>query len=147
MEDGVFKLDVLYLNPEEAFSVQLLVACKKPEIEVPIPSVRAKGIVGVDRATRPKRTQLRYILPFVGAAFSALLPVTVLRYFRRRHPWFFFTKRHRDDQRDVVAFVFEIHGFHEEARWARSSERSLSYWAKPTASLKRYSEMANATRS
>lgn len=128
-EGGVFEVDIPYLNPEEAFSVQLLVASKKPEFRIPKPIVRAKGIVGVDRATRPKQTPFEDILILVvpPAFTAALVGVTII--FRSRMQRIFFTKKHSDDQRDIVAFVQEMHGFHKEAQWARSSARHLTYWS------------------
>jgi hypothetical protein len=61
----------------------------------------------------------------LGAVFAA----AVFFRFRRRTPRFLFSARHRDDQRDVLAYILGAHGFYEEADWARGSERRLSYWS------------------
>ena len=71
VKDGVFELDVPYLNPEEAFSVQLLVASKMPEIAIPKPIVRAKGLVGINRITQPHYLPFKVALLVSGS--SAIL--------------------------------------------------------------------------
>lgn len=129
-KDGLFQLSTPFLNPKESFSVQFFVSSPKPEIGTLQVIVRGKGVTGVPRNAPGKKSPLENILPLIGAAAGALLPLPILLlYLRRRTPRMFFLPRHRGDQHDVVAFVFTMHGFHEEARWARNSERRLSYWA------------------
>jgi hypothetical protein len=132
IKDGVFEVDVPYLNPEEAFSVQLLVASKTPAMQIPKPIVRAKGLIGVNRTTRPTHFLFKDFPALLVAASSALLAVTAALMFvtlNKNTPKRLYTVKHKDDERDIVAFILGIHGFHEEAKWARSSDRRLSYWS------------------
>jgi hypothetical protein len=68
VKDGVLRLEVPYLNPQETFTLQLLVTTKEPEIEIPKPNVRAKGLVGVERSGR-RNTDERYRCGFFSGTF------------------------------------------------------------------------------
>ena len=47
----------------------------------------------------------------------------------RWSPQLFYTKRHKDDQREILTYIYGINGFYEEASSARTSPKSLSYWS------------------
>ena len=94
----MFELDVPYLNPEEAFSVQLLVASKMPEIAIPKPIVRAKGIVGINRITQPHYLPFKVALLVSGSsAILTAVAATLFILLSKRTPKIFYTIKHRDD--------------------------------------------------
>lgn len=128
VKDGVFHLDAPFLNPRESFSVQLLLSSPTSDLSLPEVSVRGKGVTGVPESAASPESALDEILPASGAAFGALLSAMLI-YLRRRTPKLFFTRSHRDDQRDVLAYVLGMHGFDEHAQLTRNSQRRLSYWA------------------
>ncbi len=63
-----------------------------------------------------------------SAISTMVIPLLILLVIRFR-PEFLYTKLHRDDQRDVFAFVLAINGFQELAIVTRYSERRQFYWS------------------
>lgn len=115
-----------YLNPRESFSIQLLLGTTETELKPPLISIRGRGVTAYQKPTISEKRKISQIISLLAAAFSALLPLIAIR---RILPRFFFTKRHRDDQRDIFAFVLGVNGFYAEAEAIRNSVRSLSYWS------------------
>lgn len=121
-----FEIEAQFLNPGEQFSILLLVTSPEAQLESPSISVRGKGITATQRAqVGEEKREFLEILPLVAAATLAPLPFILRLFF----PGFLFTRRHRDDQRDVMAFVLGAHEFYEQAQTTRSVERKLSYWS------------------
>jgi len=124
-----FQLNVPFLNPLETVSAQILLSPKTEKPETPKIEVRAKGIIG-HLAEQPTRDSFkRQIPPLLAAISSAFFALYFIRRIRRVTPRMFYTKSHRDDQRDVLSFILELNGLNDEAETIRHSERTLSYWA------------------
>ena len=130
LEKTSFQLNVPFLNPLETVSAQILISPKTEKPETPKIEVRAKGIIGHLAEQSTRDSFKRQIPPLLAAILSAffVLYLLLLR-IRRNAPRIFYTKSHRDDQRDVLSFILELNGLNDEAETIRRSERTLSYWA------------------
>jgi hypothetical protein len=120
------EIQVPYLNPKESFSIQLLLALSSPSWNVNNSSISVRG-KGVTAALASSVPQNKGFLEFSGTAVAALLSVIILTVARSSS--LFNTKKHVDDQRDVVAYILGVHGFYQEATQMRALEREISYWS------------------
>ena len=128
-------IGVPFLNPNEQFSVQVLLADVEEPLVPPTIEVRGKGITGSEAEPSEGSTSwLGGLLPLMMAALATLLTAFMALVTRRKVTLTRITKsvdstRHLDDQRDIFSFVLETHGLSEDAQTIRGWPRKLSYWA------------------
>lgn len=124
-----FELNSPFLNPTEAISVQLLLSLPSGKFEKPTITVRAKGIVGKEAVRGKQEKQSKELLPIIILTAILAIATTSLRLLPKFRPQILYTKKHLDDQRDILSFLLDINGFHDDASFIRNSSRQLTYWA------------------
>lgn len=113
-----------YFNPNESFSLQLLMSPTGDKLNAPVVEIRAKGIKGTEKSkTVTKKSKLEDLFGVVLAVFSSLIAFVSISFKRK-----LLFSRHSDDQRDIVAFIAGKYGFSQEADKIRFADRRLSYW-------------------
>ncbi len=127
-----------FINPTEAFSVQLLVLPSTQVLSEPKVDLRARGAVG-SPLERDKGTKSVFasIATAVVATLTAIPLVAVflvrkeMRSVRDTISAFTVSAStdHSGDQRDVFAFVLGRHNLLEEANLLRQWPRELEYWS------------------
>lgn len=125
-----YSIELPFLNPSERGRILLLLNLTAVELAPPIVELRAKGTTGTQRTKErtDKKDKMTALLLPVAAAFSSLSAFAALRILRRRRDrWY--TTSHRDDQRDVAAYVLDACGLTDEARSLRLQVREMSYWS------------------
>jgi hypothetical protein len=135
-QESQFELQADFINPKEVISIQLLFALASAKFDEPKIEIRGKGQVG---ERKPSKVVGRKEEPFTavfGTAIIALTSVVLgLATVRKYRPQIFYTytytytKSHRGDQRDILAYIFSINGFNDEANLMRTSNRPLMYWS------------------
>jgi hypothetical protein len=123
------EIQVPYLNPQESFSLQLLLALSSNRwnINNSSVSVRAKGITAIPTSSTARNDG---VLEVLVPAVTSVLALLVLAF--SRSPIFsplFYTRKHGSDQRDVVAYILGVYEFYQEAAQIRTLERKTPYWA------------------
>lgn len=127
-----FTIESDYLNPTEKIRADLLLTLAGDSLKPPRIDIRAKGIVGRERDdTASEKTST--LSSIVTAALTALLSAffvmpnlaAKIRAIRNKG----YTASHSDDQRDVTAYVLDVHGLHKEAADLRRVSRKMSYWS------------------
>lgn len=129
-ESNQFQIATPFINSGEKISVQLLLLLPSGQYQKPVVEVRSKGAVGVEiaRGNIRKGSPKDLFIFSLSVGILALVPVTV-RALRKFNPKMFYTKRHKDDQRDILAYIFSLNGFVDESHEIRNSSRELSYWS------------------
>jgi len=141
--DEEIEVSVPFLNPNEHFSVQVLLGDVKEPLVRPSIEIRGKGIVGkeIESPESSKKT-FGNIFPLLIAAIATLLTAlatlkTVIdRRFKNlsgmlvelddmKDP----TKHAGGDQRDTIAFALDTKALYEDAKIIREWPRELTYWA------------------
>lgn len=127
-----FTIESDYLNPTERIRADLLLTLAGDKLEPPQIEIRAKGIVGKERddSASEKKSTLSSIVTAVMTALLVaffVIPNSIARI--RAIGGKRFTTSHHDDQRDVTAYVLDVHGLHREATDLRRVSRSISYWS------------------
>jgi len=117
-----FQLKAPFLNPRESFSIQLLLTLPSQKLNPPMIRIRGKGTTAKERTSEDIGKKDKPLATSLAAAISTMIFPLILLLIRRFRPEFFFTKVHRDDQRDVLSFVLSLNGFTELA-----STTSLSF--------------------
>jgi hypothetical protein len=140
--DRAVIVNIPFLNPQEQFSIQVLLANVKAPLDRPTIEVRGKGIKGIESSPEtPVDSTTTKILSALSAAAGTLAAATGI-FLSRRH-----RRLSRDlvglpeflggdsglhsggDQRDAVAFALDGFNLGEDAKVIRSWPRELSYWA------------------
>lgn len=132
-EPGSLTISSDYLNPEEKLRLDLLLTLTESALRDPEIEVRAKGLVGKEKKreeSRKKSALPATVLSVLVALLTAfgLLP-EVFKRFRGKRRNSEYTTSHRDDQRDVTAYILDVHGLHAEASALRHAQREMSYWS------------------
>src|ERR1051326_5284550 len=119
-------VDIPFFNPSETVSVQLFVGLTTSSFDPPSIDVRAKGVTATQSKTLGKDdNKTTSTLTLVATAAMALAPMALI-FWRRKRPRY--TSSHRDDQREVFAYILSINGMADEAAAARNCPRELAYW-------------------
>ena len=124
-----FQLTVPFLNPSEQFSIQLLLGLPNQTLKPPVIQVRGKGLTARERSPDDKEKKKDVLSTSFAAAISTMIIPLIFFLVSRFRPGLFYTKKHRDDQRDVLAYILAINGFFDLANSTRQSERRQSYWS------------------
>lgn len=124
-----YQLEAPFLNPREGFSVQLLLSLPSHKLDPPDIRVRGKGTTAQEQKPDGKEEKKRPLATSLAAAISTMLFPLALLLVRRFKPELFYSKVHRDDQRDVLAYMLALNGFDELADVTRLSERRQYYWS------------------
>ncbi len=124
-----FELKAPFINQQEVFSVQLLLSLQKSQLVPPNIEIRGKGVIAKKRSEIETQKKYKSLVTLLATAVSTMMLPVVLLFIAKRYPLLFYTTFHQDDQRDVLAYIFSINGFLEEADKIRSSERQHYYWA------------------
>lgn len=126
-----FELNAHFLNPSEAISVQLLLSFPSAAFDRPTINVRAKGIVGKEVAKSSDMRRGSDVISLLSMGLTALLAIilTSLRFLPRFTARLLYTKKHHGDQRDILSYLLDINGFHDDASSILHSSRKLTYWA------------------
>jgi hypothetical protein len=132
-KDGLYRLHIPFLNPHESFSIQLLLSSPIVDVSAPGVIVRAKGITGVRKAnsqsTRPSTTFPTVLSTALATMSVGLASLAMLRgYIASRVLPDLGESIHKDDTRDVLAVVWEMYGFTQEASVIRGTLRPITYW-------------------
>jgi hypothetical protein len=119
-------VSIKYLNPEEEFNIQFLLSGEKAQVFSPKIELRGKGVLGKSKETKNRSSvTLLFIPALFGIVMVYLLPI--IR--RKLFPHYGYTTKHKDDQRDVLAYILGNFGFIAEAKEIRLIERTISYWS------------------
>jgi hypothetical protein len=115
-----------YLNPNEAFSLQLLVQPEESTLKEPIIEIRGKGITASRKSledvwTKKKVSATAFLTP-IATILAASLTLFIIR--RKRGALF-----SGGEQRDEFAYLLSANGFIAEASILRESSRNHSYWS------------------
>jgi hypothetical protein len=125
-----YSADIPFLNPSERGRILLLLNLATNDLAPPSIELRAKGVTGTQRITeRSQKKQKIESLIAATAGGVSWLGFSMWVLFRRNTPRWAYTSSHRDDQRDVAAFVLDICGLTTEAHELRLSPRSLPFWS------------------
>lgn len=129
-ETNQFQLNAPFINPGEKVSVQFLLLLPAGQYEKPTIEVRGKGVVGIETTghNRSAASPKSSLLLLLVTALLALSPMMLLILLKLNQK-VFYTKKHADDQRDILAYVFAINGFLNESNVIRNLSRKVSYWA------------------
>jgi hypothetical protein len=129
--DRSLDLKLPYLNPQEEFTVQLLLSPEAGGSARPQVQLRGKGTVGHQKS-QAKGDQSPSILTLSVTAVATTVPIFLmlgLRLYRRVFPRTGFTTQHRDDQRDVTAYVLGSCGMMADASRIRQIPRETPFWS------------------
>jgi len=138
--DDEIEVSVPFLNPNEHFSVQVLLGNVKQPLVRPSIEIRGKGVIGKEIvSSKSSKKSFSEIFPLLSVALVTLLTalITLKSLMDRRlknlsemldekeEP----TKHASGDQRDTIAFALDTKALYEDAKMIREWPRELPYWA------------------
>lgn len=136
LSEQSYRVHFTNLNPQESITVSILASSMEKIGMHPAVALRGKGVGGSEsRQDGRKKSSWIYnpIIPAIFSAYSALFALVVLR--KRRPSTFQILGRvvdsdtHSDDQNEIIAFLFNIHGLPEIAETYLKRNRKALYWS------------------
>jgi hypothetical protein len=137
---GEYKVHFADLNPRESVILSILISSLLGDVDRPQITLRGKGTLG--KEARDEKTERRSFLnnPIFAATLSAYAALAAVLGFlittrRRRFLSFkigghvFDSDVHRDDQNEIIAYLFSIHGRPDMAESYLKRNRVPSYWS------------------
>lgn len=119
-----------FLNPTEAFAIQLLVEPVASRLAAPEIEMRGKGVVGhLRRATSPQRSDKPTIQILTAVLATMVTIPAMVTLLRRLRYTGLSVLGGSGEQRDDFAFLLELNGFVSQAKALRCMNNDQSYWA------------------
>lgn len=127
--DTDFRLDVVNLNPGEQVTIGLLTVAQNGTFGRPRISLRADGILGREESEtlESATTSKLPITSAVIATYTSLLMLLLAR--KRVFPKIMASSRHSDDQRPILAFLYDMHGLVEETERIMRYQHNVTFWS------------------
>lgn len=125
-----------YINPEELFSVQLLLKNSQTTDFLPSIDLRGRGVIGKQAVKEEKNS----IFASIGIALAAISIFMAFLSSRKTSSKILdvtglskslsdIEDSHHGEQRDIVAYILGINGLQKEADEVRFIKRDISYWS------------------
>ena len=136
MKDDSYRVSIENLNPNEVITISILTTSIESNVQRPEVALRGRGILGSE-ATVEKVEKFELLNSPVFAAalsgYSVLVALLIMRK-RRTYPFaklgkIFDSETHGDDQNEVMAYLFNIHGLPHTAEDYLKRYRIPSYWS------------------
>jgi hypothetical protein len=117
-----------FLNPKEGFTIQVLFAPTTELFTIPRVDVRGRGVTASEAlASRGKKpVDIGILVLSIGLGMFSVLLGAILARSRLAG---IALGRQFDDQEDVLAYIYSLNGFVDEADDIIRSPRRLKYWA------------------